>query len=375
MDRDWERFKNKKYNLYKLFTNDINYKKEYFEYRMIILLGLYAKYDINLNGDIDILGCFEKEIKIIDKKGYDLGVYDELIEKFTLERENISQAKQCNDNLFVNPFIRYILEYPKIYLNNRRSDIIEIYKNEKVDRNEIDNLVEIYGIDHLLAFGTDLENENWKSSLYKHLQKHINGYDETCLRREDIFLEHILKVEHDDIDETIWKNYIYYITNRIKVLNYIYRNEKVNVDKYSNIINILKFDLWLGMIGSQCNKKCVELFYEAIVDVFNVAKVAKEKNQQYSYSLYNGKDVFENSIEYLVNRKKRLCNSFSKLYILGKDDIARFEEAFAYEIDLILDNGIVAQMVKDEFKSDLDTEMKYKIEKKDDIQEFLLENE
>ncbi len=375
MDRDWERFKNKQYNLYKLFTNDINYKKEYFEYRMIILLGLYAKYDINLNGDIDILGCFEKEIKIIDKKGYDLGVYDELIEKFTLERENISQAKQCNDNLFVNPFIRYILEYPKIYLNNRRSDIIEIYKNEKVDRNEIDNLVEIYGIDHLLAFGTDLENENWKSSLCKHLQKHINGYDETCLRREDIFLEHILKVEHDDIDETIWKNYIYYITNRIKVLNYIYRNEKVNVDKYSNIINILKFDLWLGIIGGQCNKKCVELFYEAIVDVFNVAKVAKEKNQQYSYSLYNGKDVFENSIEYLVNRKKRLCNSFSKLYILGKDDIARFEEAFAYEIDLILDNEIVAQMIKDEFKSDLDIEMKYKIERKDDIQEFLLENE
>ena len=236
-------------------------------------------------------------------------------------------------------------------------------------------MVEIYGIDHLLAFGTDLENEKWKSSLYKHLQKHINGYDETCLRREDIFLEYILKVEHDDIDETIWKNYIYYITNRIKVLSYIYRNEKVNVDKYSNIINILKFDLWLGIIGGQCNKKCVELFYEALVDVFNVAKVAKEKNQQYSYSLYNGKDVFENSIEYLVNRKKRLCNSFSKLYILGKDDIARFEEAFAYEIDLILDNGIVAQMVKDEFKSDLDTEMKYKIERKDNIQEFLLENE
>ena len=43
MDRDWERFKNKKYNLYKLFTNDINYKKEYFEYRMIILLGLQMK--------------------------------------------------------------------------------------------------------------------------------------------------------------------------------------------------------------------------------------------------------------------------------------------------------------------------------------------
>lgn len=363
MEIDYFKMRTTQFNVDKLLSDDYEYKCEYFEFRFNTLASLYYYYD-NAETKINIMETIKLEMQIIDMQGYENKLYEELINKFYTQYENIKTLKEYQDKTTPNKFVKYVRSTPTRYSNGRSKFLIELYENNKVNRQAIPKILKIFKTDYIISNNNLDKYKYWHNLLKNKLNAHINGFDESKLSYNEKIFKNLLSIPHDELDESEWKNFVVYMFKRLSYVLDLYKLPSIPVSEKDNIIKLIEFDLMLGYKAKNCTQEFIDKYMEYAKNSISGLTAKKMLNE--NLSLSNAVKMVINKEEKLNERKERLLQIFDRLYFLDKKDVEEFKKIYSYEISLFTDDQELTKKLIDR----LDEKCNLIIQKRENLEKF-----
>lgn len=293
------------FDIERLLSDDIEYKKEYFTHRAKVLRALYASYPY-VNIPVRPIYQLESEIRIFCKSGLEVNALDKIFRDFTLEIKNLEDDKEQGVVYPRNQIAEEILSNVDAYLEDREDFYFQIFKSKNFLMGRIGDMTHSFILDCALTLADKDKVQNKIDKYYDRFSfESMNGIEDVH------FYDRIKKLDRKGADEARFLKDTKFLWNRLKDLTEYLKFDELPKVYYDDILSLCRFEMWLAKDLFENNPELEKEFWDATYSLLSTSSAHKKNDKTRKSYKSARKDILVNNI---VDNFQRDCNTYLKKY-------------------------------------------------------------
>ena len=293
------------FDIERLLSDDIEYKKEYFTHRAKVLRALYASYPC-VNIPVRPIYQLESEIRIFCKSGLEVNALDKIFRDFTLEIKNLENDKEQGVVFPRNQIAEEILSNVDAYLEDREDFYFQIFKSKSFLMSRIGDMTHSFILDCVLTLADKDKVQNKIDKYYDRFSfESMNGIEDVN------FYDRIKKLDRKGADEDRFLKDTKFLWNRLKDLTEYLKFNEIPMVYYDDILSLCRFEIWLAKDVFENNPELEKEFWDATYSLLSTSSIHKQTDKIRKSYKSPRKDILVSNV---VDNFQRNCNTYLKKY-------------------------------------------------------------
>lgn len=348
------------FDVERLLSDDIEYKKEYFAHRVKVLRALYASYP-NVNVSVRPIYQLESEIRMLCKAGLDVNALEKIIRDFTLEIKNLENDKDQGIVYPRNQIAEEILTNVEEYLNDREEFYYQIFKSKSFLMSRVGDVTHAFIADCALTLA---DRDKVKDKINRYYDRFAM---ESMEGIEDVhFYDRVKKLNKNGMNEEQFLKDTKFLWNRLKDITEYLKFDAIPMVYYDDVEKLCRFEMWLAQDLFKGNDELEKAFWDAVYGLLTTTSAHKQSDKIKKNYKSIRKDILVNKA---VDNFQRNCNSYLKKYrkigIQEYDSYSAFIQSINLEKTLVIkispENKENIEAAYQKFKQEMNLHLQYKL--------------